>query len=79
MIFEEIIIKRPAFGIDVLFNIIYHIFQLFIVDIKKIDKIKNVEQLFSFLKKNILYKPFQQFSIIYKNRNYKYYSFLCKI
>jgi GTP-binding protein EngB required for normal cell division len=46
---EEIIIKRPAFGIDVLFNTVYNIFKPLIVDIKELDKIKYVEQLFSFL------------------------------
>ena len=57
---EEIIIKRPAFGIDVLFNTVYNIFKPLIVDIKELDKIKDVEQLFSFLGKNKLYKPFQK-------------------
>ena len=57
---EEIKIKRLPFGMDVLFETIYNIFKPMIIDSKEFDKMTKVDDIFSFLGSNKLYKPFKQ-------------------
>ena len=57
---EEIKIKRLPFGMDVLFETIYNIFKPMIIDSKEFDEMKDVDDVFSVLGSNKLYKPFKQ-------------------
>lgn len=57
---EEIKIKRLPFGMDVLFETIYNIFKPMIIDSKEFDKMTKVDDIFSFLGNNKLYKPFKK-------------------
>lgn len=52
-------IVGKAFGLDDLFNKIYEIYKDKKIDLKSIDEIDSIPQLFSFLSKNKLYNQFQ--------------------
>ena len=52
-------VVNKAFGLDKLFNKIYQIFKDEIIDMKEIDKITSVPQLFNFLNENKMYNQFK--------------------
>lgn len=53
-------IVAKAFGLHGVFNKIYEIFQKYKIDIKTIEKITSIEDIFSFLGENKLYSQFRE-------------------
>lgn len=53
-------IVKKEFGMDVLFKEIYTIFEPMEIDVNNINKIKNIQELFAFLKGNKMFDHFNQ-------------------
>ena len=52
-------VVEKAFGLDVLFNTIYEIFDKHKIELKNIEKLTSIEDLLSFLSENKLYNQFK--------------------
>jgi GTP-binding protein EngB required for normal cell division len=68
-------IVSKAFGLDKLFSLIYEIFKDKVIEIKDIDKISSIQELFSFLNENKLYNQFKNkndFILTLKSKCIKY-------